>query len=73
MPLVGQVVVQVVLPLLLGACQKFPQPAKSGAAAIKTLAHFPILISTCRPFAVQSFRFDYTLLIQHLRKSAVLH
>lgn len=29
---------------LFGACQKFPQPAKSGAASINH-AHFPILIA----------------------------
>jgi hypothetical protein len=35
-----------------GACQKFPQPAKSGAAARKSLAHFPILIAAPQlPFA----------------------
>jgi len=30
---------------LLGACQKFPQPANSGAAASTSLAHLPIFIA----------------------------
>jgi hypothetical protein len=35
-----------------GACQKFPQPVKSGAAASNSLAHFPILIAAPQlPFA----------------------
>jgi hypothetical protein len=43
-----QFVVQVPLPVLVlpGACQKFPQPARSGAAANSNQAHFPIFIST---------------------------
>jgi hypothetical protein len=35
--------------VLLGACQKSPQPAKNGAAASNNRAHFPIFIAA--PFA----------------------
>jgi hypothetical protein len=37
------------LVLPLGACQKFPQPANSGAAASNTRAHVPILIAAPWP------------------------
>jgi hypothetical protein len=40
--------VKLVLLLPLGACQKSPHPAKSGAAASNNLAHFPIFITTPR-------------------------
>jgi hypothetical protein len=39
------VTVKLVLLLLPGACQKSPQPARSGAAASSNHAHFPILIA----------------------------
>jgi hypothetical protein len=38
--------VKLLLLLLPGACQKFPQPATSGAAASNNHDHFPIFITT---------------------------
>jgi hypothetical protein len=40
--------VKVKLPLLGGACQKSPHPAKSGMAAIMIRAHLPILMPLLR-------------------------
>jgi hypothetical protein len=34
--------------VLLGACQKFPQPARNGATASNNLAHLPIFIAAPR-------------------------
>jgi hypothetical protein len=46
LPLVAveQLVVQLVVVVELGACQKFPQPARSGAAASNSRANFLIFI-----------------------------
>jgi hypothetical protein len=44
LPLEGQSVVQVVVVVVLGACQKSPQPTMSGVAASKIFAQLPNFI-----------------------------